>query len=47
MERKKKERESSEKLFSKALNMLVSSHILGDFEMWETKEKKERWVMKM
>jgi hypothetical protein len=37
---KKKESESSEKLFSKALSMLLSSPILENFEMWDAKERR-------
>ncbi|MDR1459754.1 MAG: hypothetical protein LBI60_06040 [Bacteroidales bacterium] len=47
MGRKKKERESSEKLFLKALNMPVPFHIVEDFEMWDAEESKERRVIEI
>ena len=45
MGRKKKERQSLERLFSTAMSMLVPARILEDFEMWDAAESKERWVI--
>ena len=47
MGRKKKERQSTETLFSTAMTMLVPAHILSDFEMWDAHESKDRWVIEM
>lgn len=47
MGRNKKERRPVEQLFSTAMNMLVPSHILAYFEMWDAQESKERWVIEM
>jgi hypothetical protein len=47
MGRNKKERQPLESLFSTAMSMLVPSHILENFEMWDAKENKERWVIEM
>ena len=47
MGRKRKERQSLEQLYSRAMSMLVPSNILEDFEMWEAQESKERWVIEM
>jgi len=47
MGRKKKERQPLEQLFSTAMTMLVPSHILEDFEMWDAHEIKDRWVIEM
>jgi hypothetical protein len=44
---KKKERQPVDRLFSTALTMLVPSHILSDFEMWDAVESKDRWVIEM
>jgi hypothetical protein len=47
MGRKSKERQPVEHLFSTAMNMLVPSQILVDFEMWDAHEYKDRWVIEM
>jgi len=47
MGRKKKERQSVDVLFSTAMTMLVPSHILEYFEMWDAQESRERWVIEM
>jgi hypothetical protein len=47
MGRKKKERQPVESLFTIAMSMLVPTHILEDFEMWDAQESKERWVIEM
>jgi hypothetical protein len=47
MGRKKKERQPVEQLFSTAISMLVPSHILASFDMWDAEESKERWVIEM
>jgi hypothetical protein len=47
MGRNKKERQPIEHLFSTAMSMLVPSHILENFEMWDAQENKERWVIEM
>jgi hypothetical protein len=47
MGRKKLERTSIENLFSKVSTMLVPSHILVHFDIWDTKEYKNRWVIEM
>ena len=47
MGRNKKERQPVEQLFSTAMTMLVPSHILVDFEMWDAQESQERWVIEM
>jgi hypothetical protein len=47
MGRKKLERQPIERLYSKALAMLVPSHMLEHFEMWNAKEHKDRWVIEM
>jgi hypothetical protein len=47
MGRSKKIRQPVEQLFSTAMSMLVPSHILEDFEMWDACESKERWVIEM
>ena len=47
MGRKKKERQPIESLFTTAMTMLVPSHILENFEMWDAQESKERWVIEM
>ena len=47
MGRKKKERQPVEALFTTAMSMLVPSHILENFEMWDAQESKERWVIEM
>jgi hypothetical protein len=47
MGRKKLERQPIANLFSTAMSMLVPSHILEDFEMWDAQESKERWVIEM
>jgi hypothetical protein len=41
------ERQQVEQLYSKAMAMLVLSHILEHFEMWDAKEHKDRWVIEM
>jgi hypothetical protein len=45
MGQKKKERQSVDKLFSSAMSMLVPSHILEYFEMWDARESRDRWVI--
>jgi hypothetical protein len=47
MGRKKLERQSVESLFSMVSNMLVPEHILAYFEIWDTREYKNRWVIEM
>jgi hypothetical protein len=47
MGNKKKERQPVEKLFSSAMTMLVPSHILAYFEMWDAQESRDRWVIEM
>ena len=47
MGRNKKERQPVEQLFSTAMTMLVPSHILVDFEMWDALDSQERWVIEM
>jgi hypothetical protein len=47
MGRNKKERQPLAQLFSTAMSMLVPSHILEHFEMWEAQEHRERWVIEM
>ncbi|MCL2683598.1 MAG: hypothetical protein FWE63_09015 [Bacteroidales bacterium] len=47
MGRNKKVRQPVEQLFSTALTMLIPSHILEYFEMWDALESKERWVIEM
>jgi hypothetical protein len=44
---KKKERQSTDHLFRVAMSMLVPSHVLEHFEMWDAQESKERWVIEM
>jgi hypothetical protein len=47
MGRKKKERQPLEALFSTAMQMLVPSSILENFEMWDACEHKDRRVIEM
>jgi hypothetical protein len=47
MGRKKLERPSTDSLFSTVSSMLVPSHILEHFEIWDAHEYKERWVIEM
>ena len=47
MGRKKLERQCVDSLFSTVSSMLVPSHILEYFEIWDAKEYKERWVIEM
>jgi hypothetical protein len=47
MGRKKLERPSAEKLNATISSMLVPSHILEHFEIWDAHEYKERWVIEM
>jgi hypothetical protein len=46
-EEKKLERLPIEQLFSIAMTMLIPSHVLEHFEMWDTHEYKDRWVIEM
>jgi hypothetical protein len=43
----KLERPTVEQLYSKSMQMLLPSHILENFEMWDAKEYKERWVIEL
>jgi hypothetical protein len=45
--RKKKERETVEKLFSTAMTMPVPAHILEHFEMWDTQKNRDCRVMEI
>jgi hypothetical protein len=45
--KRKKERQTVEKLFSTAMTVLVPGHILECFEMWDAQESRERWVIEM
>ena len=45
MGRKKLERPPVESLFSTVSSMLVPSHILSNFEIWDAREYKTRWVI--
>ena len=47
MGRKKLERQSIDTLFSTVSSMLVPSHILEHFEIWDAHEHKTRWVIVM
>jgi len=47
MGRKKLERQSIDSLFSTVSSMLVPSHVLDHFEIWDAHEYKERWVIEM
>ena len=47
MGRKKLERQSIDALFSTVSRMLVPSHILEHFEIWDAKEHNDRWVIEM
>jgi hypothetical protein len=47
MGRKKLERPSAESLNITISNMLVPSHVLAHFEIWDAHEYKERWVIEM
>jgi hypothetical protein len=47
MGRKKLERASIDSLFSTVSGMLVPSHILEHFEIWNAREHKNRWVIEM
>lgn len=47
MGRKRLERPSSESLLSTISSMLVPSHVLEHFEIWDAHEYSERWVIEM
>jgi len=47
MGRKKLERQSVDSLFSTVSTMLVPSHILEYFDIWDAQEYKDRWVIEM
>jgi len=47
MGRKKLERQSVDSLFSTVSSMLVPSHILEYFDIWDAQEYKDRWVIEM
>jgi hypothetical protein len=47
MGRKKLERKPLDRLYSQTMHMSVPSHILENFEMWDAKEYKDRWVIEM
>jgi hypothetical protein len=47
MGRKKIERPPLDQLYTKALSMLVPTHISANFEMWDATEYKDRWVIEM
>ena len=47
MGRNKLARQSVDSLFLTVSTMLVPSHILEHFEIWDAKEYKERWVIEM
>jgi hypothetical protein len=47
MGRKKLERPSVDSLFSTVSSMLVPSHVLAYFEIWDAHEYKERWVIEL
>ena len=47
MGRKKLERQSVNSLFSTVSSMLVPSHILEYFDIWDAQEYKDRWVIEM
>jgi len=47
MGRNKKERPSLESMYATVSSMLVPDYILQDFEIYDAKESKERWVIEM
>jgi hypothetical protein len=47
MGRKKLARQSVEKLFSTVSGMLVPSHILSYFKIWDAHQYKDRWVIEL
>jgi hypothetical protein len=47
MGRKRLEKQSAESLLSTVSSMLVPSHILEHFEIWDAQEYKPRWVIEM
>jgi hypothetical protein len=47
MGRKKLERTSTDSLLSTLSSMLVPSHVLVNFEIWDAQESKTRWVIEM
>ena len=47
MGRKRKEAPPVEKMYDTISRMLVPEHILKDFEIYDAKESKSRWVIKM
>jgi len=47
MGRKKLERQSIDSLFSTVSHMLVPSHVLEHFDIWDAHEYKTRWVIDM
>jgi len=47
MGRKRKEAPSVEKMYETVSRMLVPEYILKDFEIYDAKESKNRWVIEM
>jgi hypothetical protein len=47
MGRKKLERQSLDTLFSTVSRMLVPSHVLEHFDIWDAREHKHKWVIEM
>jgi len=47
MGRKKLVRQSTDALFSTVSQMLVPSHILSHFDIWDARENRDRWVIEM
>ena len=47
MSRKKLVRPGVDSLFSTVSHMLVPSHILSHFDIWDAREHKTRWVIEM
>jgi hypothetical protein len=47
MGRKRKEVPPVEKMYDTVCRILVPEHILNDFEIYDAKESKERWVIEM
>ena len=41
------ERPNLDNLFSRVSSMLVPSHVLEDFEIWDAHEHSERWVIEL
>ena len=47
MGRKKLERPAIDRLFSTVSSMLVPSHILDHFDIWDAREHTNRWLIEM